>query len=184
MHKDVQQKVLDELHGIFGKTLDAPYLDFEKINELQYLEMVINETMRLIPVAPYNIRINSEEIEISEGYVLPPKTFIAIPTLIIHRSKKIWGEDAELFRPERFEKESIQKIHPYAFLPFSKGPRMCLGWRYAMLLMKIQLANILLKYEVDTSLKLSELEFQFSITMNICQGYKISLKERVKSIIK
>jgi cytochrome P450 family 313 len=179
INKDIQQKVLDELHGIFGKTLDAPYLDFEKINELQYLEMVINETMRLIPIVPYILRVNSKDIEISEGYVLPAGAFITIPILRIHRSKKIWGEDAEQLRPERFEKQEFEKIPAYAYLPFAKGPRMCIGWRYAMLLMKIQLANILLRYEVDTDMKLEEVDFQLHITMNAAQGYNIRIKERV-----
>jgi len=179
IHKDVQQKVVDELHRIFGKTLDAPYLDYEKINELQYLEMVINETMRLVPVVPYILRTNSSDIEISEGYTLPAKTFITIPILRIHRSKSIWGDDADQFRPERFEKENFQKIPSYGYIPFAKGPRMCIGWRYAMLLMKIQLANILLRYEVDTSMKLEEVDFQLHITMNAAQGYKISIKERI-----
>ncbi|XP_070505831.1 probable cytochrome P450 313a4 [Chironomus tepperi] len=179
IHKDIQQKVVDELHGIFGKTLDAPYLDFEKIGELHYLDMVINETMRLVPVVPYFLRINSSDIEISEGYVLPAKTFIVIPILRIHRSKKIWGEDADEFRPERFEKENFEKIPSYAYIPFAKGPRMCIGWRYAMLLMKIQLANILLRYEIDSDMKLEEIEFKFHITVNAAQGYNIRIKERV-----
>ncbi|CAG9806564.1 unnamed protein product [Chironomus riparius] len=179
MYKDVQRKVVDELHRIFGKTLDAPYLDYEKINELHYLEMVINETMRLLPVVPYVFRENSVDIGISEGYVIPTGTYIVIPIFEIHRSKKIWGEDADQFRPERFEKENSEKIPSYAYIPFAKGPRICIGWRYAMLLMKIQLANILLRYEVDTSLKFEELEYQFNITMNVSQGYKISLKERI-----
>ncbi|CAG9806566.1 unnamed protein product [Chironomus riparius] len=181
MHKDVQQKVVKELHGIFGKTLDAPYLDYEKISELHYLEMVINEIMRLFPVVPFILRTNSTDLEISNGCILPAKTNIVIPMFELHRSTKIWGEDANHFRPERFEKENFENIHPYAFIPFTKGPRMCVGWRYAMLLMKIQLANILLRYEVDTRLKMDELDFKFNGTMKICQGYKMSIKERVIS---
>jgi len=178
MHKDVQQTVVDELHRTFGNTLDAPHMDYEKINELQYLDMVINEGMRLLPVVPFLIRINSSDIEISDGCIIPAGAFFLVSIFELHRSKDIWGEDADMFHPEIFEKESFKKIPSYGFIPFSKSPRMCVGWRYAMLLIKIQLANILLRYEVDTSLKLEELEFQFNITMNVCQGYKISLKKR------
>jgi len=178
MYKDVQQKVVDELHRTFGNTLDAPHMDYEKINDLQYLDMVINEGMRLLPVIPFIMRLSSSDIEISEGYIIPEGAFFLVSIFELHRSKNIWGEDADIFHPERFEKESIKKIPSYGFIPFSKGPRMCVGWRYAMLLIKIQLANILLQYEVDTSLKLKELKLQFNITMNVCQGYKISLKKR------
>jgi hypothetical protein len=55
---------------------------------------------------------------------------------------------------------------------------MCLGWRYAMFFMKINIANFLLRYEINTSTKYDELEFALIVTMSICQGYKISLKER------
>ena len=180
MHKDVQQKVVDELHGIFGKTLDAPYLNYDKINELHYLDLVINETMRLLPVGSFIFRENSSDIKTSEGYIVPAGTYIVIPIFDIHRSKTIWGQDADNFYPERFEKENFKKIPSYAYIPFSKGLRICMGWRYATLLMKIQLANILLRYEVDTNLKFEDLEFEFNVTMNVCQGYKISLKEREK----
>lgn len=179
MHKNIQQKVHEELTKVFGNIHDAPYLDCDQINQLEYLEMVINESMRLLPVVPYIFRCNSTDVEISEGYILPANTFIIVPIFDLHRSKKIWGDDADEFKPERFSKENLDKIHPYSFIPFAKGPRMCVGWRYAKLLMMIQLTNFLLRFEVNTDLKLEELEFQLNITMNICQGYKISVRDRV-----
>lgn len=179
MHKDIQDKVLEELHKVIGKTCEAPLLDYEKLNQLSYLEMVINESMRLLPVVPYVFRVNSKDIEISEGYILPAETHIIIPIFELHRSKSIWGTDVDVFRPERFEKKNFQQIHSYAYIPFTKGPRMCVGWRYALLLMKVQLSNILMRYEVNTKMKFKELEFQWNVTMNVSQGYKISLKERI-----
>lgn len=178
MHKDQQKKVVDELHRVLGTTLDAPYLDYDKVNELEYLEMAINESLRLFPVVPIISRTNTVEIELTDNHILPIGTNIIISMFEIQRRKEYWGDDAEEFHPERFEKEKFKEIHPYAFIPFAKGPRMCIGWRYAMFLMKIQLANVLLKYEIDTTLKYDELEFQFNITMNICQGYKVCIKER------
>jgi cytochrome P450 len=176
MHKDIQDKLVDELRQVLGTSTDD--LDIEKLNELPYLEMVINEAMRLIPVVPIVMRINEHEITSSDGYVIPAKSKLYIPIFHIHQEKAFWGDDADVFKPERFEKENIKNIHPYAFIPFAKGPRMCIGWRYAMILIKIQLANILLKYEVDTSLKLDELEFKVNITLNVCQGFRISIKKR------
>lgn len=178
MHKDIQQKVVDELHQVLGKTLDAPYIDFEKLNRLEYLNNVINEVLRLIPVVPYVFRRVDEEIVSNDGFIIPINTNIIVPIIKIHQNKALWGDDADQFRPERFEKERFQKIHQYAFIPFTKGPRMCLGYKYAMYLMKIQLANFLMKYEVDTKLSLGELEFGNQVTMTACQGYKISIKER------
>ncbi|CAG9806640.1 unnamed protein product [Chironomus riparius] len=176
--KDVQQKVVDELYQVFGKTRDTPYIEFENVNELVYLEMVINEVMRLYPVVPFVVRQVDEEIVLGHKYTIPVKAAVVVPISRVHKNKKYWGDDAEEFNPERFSKENISKIHPYAFVPFAKGPRMCLGYRYAMMLMKIQLANFLMRYEVDTDLKLNELEFCCHVTMTVCQGYMIKVRNR------
>ncbi|KAL7025553.1 hypothetical protein ACKWTF_013529 [Chironomus riparius] len=176
--KDVQQKVVDELHQVFGKTRNTPYIEFENVNELVYLEMVINEVMRLYPVVPFVVRQVDEEIVLGDKYTIPAKAVVVVPISRVQKNKKHWGDDAEEFNPERFSKENFPKIHPYAFVPFTKGPRMCLGYRYAMMLMKIQLANFLMRYEVDTDLKLEELEFGVQVTMTVCQGYMIKIRDR------
>jgi cytochrome P450 len=178
MHKDKQAKVIEEMRRVIGNSADVPITDFEKLNELSYLEMVINEALRLIPVVPFVFRSVDSEVTSSEGYVIPPNANLIIPIFKIHRNKTFWGDDADEFKPERFEKEAFKKVNSYAFIPFTRGPRMCLGWRYAMQLMKIQLCNFLMRYEVDTSLKFDELEFELNVTLNICQGFKISIAER------
>jgi len=178
MFKDIQQKVVDELHQIFGKKHETPYIEFENINDLIYLEMVINEILRLFPVVPFIVRHVDEEMVLGDIYKIPMKATVVVPISNIHKNKKYWGDDAEEFNPERFSKENFSKIHPYAYLPFAKGPRMCLGYRYAMMLMKIQLANFLMRYEVDTDMKLDELEFGVQVTMTVCQGYMIKIKNR------
>ena len=179
MYKDIQEKVIDELHQVFGKSLNAPYIDQEQLNELKFMDLVINEAMRLMPVVPIVFRKVNNEVLLSDGCILPKGGNVIIPIYKIHHSKDVWGDDAEEFKPERFEKENLDKIHPYALIPFTKGPRMCLGYRYAMTLMKIQLANFLLRYEVDTSLKFEELEYELNTTLNVCQGYMISIKKRL-----
>jgi PHYB activation tagged suppressor 1 len=54
-----------------------------------------------------------------DGYTIPKDVGILVPIMKIHRSPKYWGDDAHEFKPERFEKEEIKKIHPYAYLPFT-----------------------------------------------------------------
>lgn len=178
MHKDVQDRIVKELVEVLGTTDKNAFIDFDQVNKLEYLEMVINEAMRVLPTVPVYFRAVDEEITTSEGYVIPAKAVLMIPVYTVHKSKLYWGEDADEFKPERFEKENFSKMHPYAFMPFGKGLRMCIGWRYALFLLKIQVATFLMRYEVNTTLKLNELEFKVSMALNVTQGYMISIKER------
>lgn len=57
-------------------------------------------------------------------YTARAGSYAVIPMLDIHTDKKLWGDDALEFRPERFEEENMKSIHPYAYIPFSKGPRV------------------------------------------------------------
>ena len=117
MNKDVQDKVLTELHQVLGSSQE---IDLENVNELHYLEMVINEAMRLFPVVPFVFREVTEEVEVTD-YTIPKGSHILISIFKIHRDKRYWGDDADQFRPERFEKENFAKIHPYAFIPFTSN---------------------------------------------------------------
>lgn len=170
MHKNIQEKVFLEIQENFND-------ENSNFASLKYLEMVLNEVMRLFPVVPFAFRKTQGEVEF-EDLTIPANTNLFIPIIHIQRNPLYWGNDAHLFKPERFEKENFEKIHPYAFMPFTKGPRMCLGWRYAMTLLKIVIANFLIRFEVDTSKKFEEIELQLGCTLTIHGGYKIKIKER------
>lgn len=55
---------------------------------------------------------------------------------------------------------------------------MCIGYKYALNLMKVNLAHLLMHYEFDTRLKFEELEFKLVVTLNVCQGYQLKISER------
>jgi cytochrome P450 family 313 len=119
MHKDVQDKVVTELRQVFGSPHDKNLtIDFDALNKLNYLEMVINETLRILPVVPFVVRSVENDIQVAD-YKIPAGANVGVPIYKIHRSKELWGEDANEFKPERFEKEKFKSIHPYAFIPFT-----------------------------------------------------------------
>lgn len=99
-------------------------------------------------------------------------------TLENQTNKKVWGEDALKFNPDRFLEENFKKIHPYAYFPFSNGPRICVGHKYAWIVMKIFLSRFLMKYRVKTNLKYEELKFNMRLTTSIVQGAMISIERR------
>lgn len=101
-----------------------------------------------------------------------------IPTFEIHRDKSIWGEDALEFKPERFEPENFTKIPHYAYIPFSSGPRMCPGYKYAKITMKIFLSQFLLKYKVSSDGKFEEFKYLMGFMPNVKNHPKIQISKR------
>lgn len=72
---------------------------------------------------------------------------VYLPTYVVHRDPSIWGPDASQFRPERWaDAEYVKGLHPFAYLPFSKGPRNCIGQTFAMLEAKSVLAMLYQKF--------------------------------------
>ena len=147
------------------------------LNRLSYLEMVIKESMRLFPVLPVIGRHCSKDIVLKKC-VIPAGATIMINIFNTQRSTNNWGEDAKLFNPERFSTENISKIHPYAFIPFSGGPRICIGLKYAMNVMKIILVHFLRNYKITTSLKYEALQMKIAISLKISQKYMIQIEKR------
>ena len=118
--------------------------------KFRYLTKVINETLRLWPVvANGSFRKLAHDDVVAclhctgvGGQVkLPKGTVVQAPHWSIHRSKKLWGDDAELFRPDR-------KWKPRAFMPFTLPPRDCMGRNFAMMEMRGVLLTFLARFDV------------------------------------
>lgn len=85
----------------------------------------------------------------TDGKIIPAGTNIGIAPLHLGRQEELFPE-AHKFKPERFDIEfNAEKQNPYAFIPFSAGPRNCIGQKFAMLEIKTVVANVLRHFEVD-----------------------------------
>lgn len=111
-------------------------------------------------------------------HIIPSGVTVIVPILETHLNKDIWGEDAEKFIPERFATEHVKNLHPYAFLPFSKGQRNCIGDKYALKSMKVVLAHFFRNYKVTTSLKIDDITFKFGVVSRVAQRYMVRLSKR------
>jgi cytochrome P450 len=89
--------------------------------------------------------------------ILSEGVYLSMLVSEMHHSMEIWGKDADEFRPERFATNN--KRHPYSFVPFSGGPRTCLGSQFAPMMIKIGLAHLLRTYEFSTQLNIGELKW-------------------------
>jgi cytochrome P450 len=120
----IQEKVYNEINEYYP-SFDEP-LTLEIINQMTYLDMAIKETLRLIPIIPLIARDVMEDFDLGPCRV-KPGMIVAINIYSLHLSKDVWGEDAEVYNPDRFSEENTAKRHPYSFLPFSAGSRNCIG---------------------------------------------------------
>lgn len=117
---------------------DAPFT-MERIGGLPYTEAVIKESMRLRPPVWIVGRLALEHDEIM-GYDIPAGSYVFCPIYLVHRDPRFWDEP-ESFQPERFL--AADGIAKQAYLPFSSGPRMCIGASFAVMEAKIILARVI-----------------------------------------
>ncbi|GAB0095727.1 Cytochrome P450 [Sergentomyia squamirostris] len=174
MHSDVQDKVYEEICAVVADPND---LKHEELNDLKYTERVIKETLRLFPIIAGMARVVSAPFQLRE-YTIPANTYVGISILTLHRDKTVWGPKAEEFDPDHFLPENLEKIHPYAFVPFSAGPRNCIGSKYAYMMMKIVVVHLVKNYKFTTDLKLCDLKHRFNITLKLCNKHMVSITAR------
>lgn len=137
-HPDVQKKLQDEIDATFPN--NAP-LNYDDVMQMEYLDMVVNEGLRLYPIAGRLERVCKKDAEVS-GLFIPKGTVIMMPIFVLHKDPELWVEPEE-FRPERFSKANKDNISPYVYMPFGNGPRNCIGMRFALMNMKVALIRVL-----------------------------------------
>ncbi|KAM6155817.1 cytochrome P450 3A21-like [Rhynchocyon petersi] len=145
LHPEVQVKLREEIDSTFPNKADLTY---EGLFQMEYLDMVVNETLRLFPLGGRLERVCKKTVEI-HGVTIPKGTVVMVPTYVLHHDPKYWSEPEE-FRPERFSKENKKDVDPYVFLPFGAGPRLCIGMRFALLSIKAATALLLQNFSVET----------------------------------
>ncbi|XP_066461089.1 cytochrome P450 3A9-like [Eleutherodactylus coqui] len=137
-HPDVQKKLQEEVDSYLSDKASPTY---DILMQMEYLDMVIQETLRMYPPAGRLKRVSKQTVEIN-GVTIPKGMVCVIPAYVLHHDPEFWPEPEE-FHPERFSKENRANHTPYTFLPFGDGPRNCIGMRFAMLSMKVAITSIL-----------------------------------------
>lgn len=142
---DYLEKLVEEIDTNFPP--DTP-ITYDALMKMDYLEMAINESMRLLPTAPRLERVCKKTVELN-GVTIPKDTLVGIPTYVLCRDPQLW-ESPDEFRPERFSPESKSKINQYIFMPFGLGPRNCIGMRFALMIMKLLIVKLLQNFSMET----------------------------------
>uniref|UniRef100_A0A0K8SC59 Cytochrome P450 4C1 n=1 Tax=Lygus hesperus TaxID=30085 RepID=A0A0K8SC59_LYGHE len=174
LNPDCQEKLYEELNARFEKSNCNPTMD--DLNNLKYLDMVVKESLRLCPSVPSVARQITENLDVPSGYTIPKGTFAVINFYQIHRNEKYFP-NPEVFNPDNFLPEVVANRHPFAYVPFSAGPRNCIGQKFALFELKSTLAKLVTHFKVEC-----DPGYQLSVDSNLVlqarDGHMIKLSRR------
>ncbi|KIM98612.1 hypothetical protein OIDMADRAFT_105115 [Oidiodendron maius Zn] len=152
---------------------------YEELHSMTYLTWVLNETLRLYPIVPFNVRMANKDTFLPVGggpdgkypvYVAKGQEVI-YSVYTMHRLPEIFGSDADVYRPERWE-----TLKPgWAYLPFNGGPRICIGQQFALTEASYATVRILQHFNAIESRDLMPFQERLTLTMASYNGTKVAL---------
>lgn len=190
-HPHIRDSARNEVLAVMGSRR-APTMD--DLPSLPLLGYILQETLRMYPPAPLVTRVTAQEVEldVSPGILaskdstslrLPAGTHLAIPIYAIHRDPEYWGKgpghsEPNTFDPSRWKDgASAACTSPWAYLPFSAGPRNCIGHAFAMQEAKLILAMILQRIDWKVA-EWYEHKPQMMITLRPAKGLPAMVRAR------
>ncbi|OAX32011.1 cytochrome P450 [Rhizopogon vinicolor AM-OR11-026] len=156
IHPEFLTRLREEILSQVGPTRRPTYDD---IRELKYLRAVLNETLRLFPAVPFDVRESIQDttwVSPEPGkkpLFVPGGVTITYSVFLMHRRTDLWGPDALEFDPDRWLDDRVKKYlipNPFIFLPFNAGPRICLGQQFAYNEMSFMLIRLLQSFSTIT----------------------------------
>ncbi|CAL8148672.1 unnamed protein product [Orchesella dallaii] len=180
VHPAEQERCRQEIDNVFEDQELCPggNLNSAALGKLKHLEKCIQETLRFYPVVPLFQRQIEAKLELEPGLVLPSNTILTIFPQGMHMNPEYFPEP-EKFKPERFSIEEVKARHPFAYIPFAAGPRMCLGYKFAMMEMLILTARILRHFVVSSNDSWENLVFLPNITLKLKKPIHFRFQKRL-----
>jgi len=172
-HPEVERQIVEEIHSVCG----AEELTYEQLNKLEYLQAVISESLRLHPSVPVDMKQVLADDVLPNGTFVPKGSSVWYTAYGMARSKKIWGEDAAVFRPARWL-EMKQPPDPYSYPVFHAGPRECLGKRLAQVEMKALLATVLRDFHLRLAVPVETIRADTQLTIGMYPGLPCFVEAR------
>ncbi|KAK9890934.1 hypothetical protein WA026_012273 [Henosepilachna vigintioctopunctata] len=169
-HQHIQESVIKEIEAVVGKKLRP--LTSEELRRLEYLECCIKETLRLFPSVAVISRIAGEEYTTSTGFKVPKGTTLLMHIYDLHRDPSVFPYP-DKFNPDRFKSENSSKRHPFSYIPFSEGPRNCIGEKFALWELKTAACGILQNFRLLPVDDLVDLKFYTDFVLRTSSPVRI-----------
>ncbi|KAM4887977.1 uncharacterized protein RHO17_009844 [Thomomys bottae] len=145
-HPEHQERCRQEVRELL-RDRDPPELEWDDLARLPFLTMCLKESLRLHPPVTVISRRCTQDVPLPDGRVIPKGNICVISIFGVHHNPSVWP-DPEVYDPYRFDPEIVKDRSPLAFIPFSAGPRNCIGQTFALNQMKVALALTLLRFRL------------------------------------
>lgn len=158
LYPETWKKCREEVLSIFSLEDGDEQITYESLRKLKYLQMFIKEVLRLHPVVPTNVRYATKDTLLPRGggpnedepVFVSKGTPVSYEVYVMHRDKDIYGPDAEVFKPERWDsdnnKDRNSAMYTWGYIPFNGGPRICLGQQFALTELYLVIVKLALNY--------------------------------------
>lgn len=154
---------------------------------MPYLDAFIKESLRFFPVVPFVTRVLEEDMCLGDK-TIPKGAEYVMDIWSMHRIKSNWKFDATKFNPENFFPQNAVERHAYSYVPFSAGPRVCigkwlildnvksickhffytfLGMKYGNIALKLIVCYIVRQFRITTKARLEDLRFRMKVTLSL-----------------
>ena len=156
-HPDKMRKLQAELDRELEHAEEVPLAS--DVQELPYLQAVLSESLRYHSTSAIGLpRVIPAGGATVCGEHFPAGTILSVPAYTLHRTKSVFGDDAEEYNPDRWLAPNAKRDFEKAFIPFSVGPRACVGRNVAMMELSILIAAIFRRYDIVLAEPEKELE--------------------------
>eukprot|EP00803_Ostreobium_quekettii_P005980 evm.model.scf_345.2 EVM.evm.TU.scf_345.2 scf_345:33857-40216(+) len=173
---DKMEKAVEEINQVMGDRENPTLADYQK---LRYITLCMCESLRLFPHPPVLLRRAAQADVLPGGYKVPVGQDVMISIYNVHHNPDVW-ENAEDFIPERFGMEGPvpnESNTDYKFIPFSGGPRKCVGDQFALMEAVVALAVILREFDFSI-VPDQEIGMTTGATIHTTNGLYMNVVER------
>lgn len=151
LNPQIQERLINEIDTM---NLSDQYIGYDQLNKMKYLDMVLMEVLRIHSPAVLIDRLCSKRVLLNDGNKLnvyiEKGDHIWIPTYCFHHNPKYFPQP-NVFDPERFNDENRKKINSAHYVPFGIGPRACIGYRFAIMEVKLIIFYMLKQFQFNVS---------------------------------